>query len=229
MYATLGFLKSTAVEGGGGGGGGGPVFPIIESVTVTQDNTAPYLANMPATVAANDLLILLGAGVDPGDFSGSPSGWTLLASKTDTLNADARLYYKWAAGTEGGTSVSVFTSGPNAIFAVLRLTSALVSQNPEAGFGIGMASTNIPDPPIIDPSWITANNLIIAISVSTNTRSIVSYPAGYTFHQQSQSSSEASVFVAAKQVIVSSAENPGVFTISSPTNCYVATIAVRGA
>jgi hypothetical protein len=179
---------------------------------------------MPAAVAAGDLLIILTKVVSgTGGLTDVPSSWARVVAGIESI------MYKWAAGTEGGTLVTMPVFGSvTLLFTVLRIQGAALAQNPEGAY-LSPVNTATPNPPSVDPTWADANNLFIAWTSSTGVRNIVSYPAGYTFHQQKSDGANGTSFIAAKRSINSALEDPGVFTISSSANCAAATIAVRGA
>jgi len=85
--------------------------PVVASVTETAFDTATtaHYVNMPATVTADDLLIVLFTN-DGNAAVTTPTGWNLLASDANGTQVRLSVYYKIAAGTEGGTTVNFVTS-----------------------------------------------------------------------------------------------------------------------
>jgi hypothetical protein len=214
MFTTLGMLI----------GGGG--FPAIADSLYNEDGASPFSAVMPSTVNADDLLVLLSwRSSGTGTPSGTPSGWTLLDSAGTGF-----LYYKWAAGTEGGTLVPVTVSGSATMsFLVLRITGADPLTNPSAGAS-GLTSgsgSSVADPPANDPAWADANNLFVAGVGVANTFT-VTYPTGYSLYQKNTVGSAGAMAVAAKELASSASENPGTMTLSGTDLWYAFTLAVKG-
>lgn len=68
--------------------------------------SATISAAMPASVASGDTLVLIVTQALSPTFT-TPSGWTLYATTFTVSNVKAVIYTKTAAGTEGGTNVTV--------------------------------------------------------------------------------------------------------------------------
>jgi hypothetical protein len=208
------------LEAGGGGS------PVLAETVFNEDSVAPFQAVMPASITSNELLILVahrasGAGTPSGT---PPSGWTSLIS-----GADHQVYYKWAAGTEGGTNVTVTASGSLIMFlTLLRIIGADSAQNPEASTVATASGTNNPDPPAVDPSWADTNNLFIAVALTDDAIGVSAYPSGYTLGQASNVATSGSSGVASKTSISSAAENPGAFTFGGNMDSRAFTLAVKG-
>ena len=85
--------------------------PVVASVTETAFGTATmdHYVNMPVTVNASDLLIVLFTN-DRNESVTTPGGWSLLASDINGVHVRLSVYYKIAAGTEGGAPVNFVTS-----------------------------------------------------------------------------------------------------------------------
>jgi len=117
---------------------------------------APYSAPVPAptTVTAGDILILrvsykpllFGSAPLWRDTVSTPAGFTLLSSAlgggygdaqaTGTGNVGHKLFYKVAAGTEGGTNITVDVSGLDVGYAqILRYSNATGSWGVTASVG----------------------------------------------------------------------------------------------
>jgi hypothetical protein len=208
-------FKSGAVSGG---------FPVIANSLFNEDVSSPFTTTMPATVNVDDLLILfVHRCAGTGGPSASLSGWTLLDSATPYA-----IYYKWAAGTEDGSSVTIGSTGSPTLFCtVLRITGADRSKNPEIST-VASGNNSTPDPPFINASWPDANNLFVAVVGSDDNLSVSAYPSGYTLYQSSNVATTGAAAVAAKTSLSSASENPGAFTLSGANNWYGFTLAVKG-
>jgi len=140
------------------------------------------------------------------------------------------VFFKWATGSEDGSSVTVTEAGsPTIFFTVLRITGADSAQDPEISTVVANANSSTPDPSAIDPSWADASNLFIAVTLPDSAVSVSAYPSGYDLYQQDNISASGASGVAAKESTSSASENPGSFTLSGPSDCYSFTVAVKGA
>ena len=127
--------------------------PLVDSVTETGfgTGTTDHYVDMPATVNAGDLLIVLFTNNRVATVT-IPGGWTELASDTSGSHIRASVYYKVAAGTEGGTTVNFVTSAAEEAAAqVYRITDWHGTTPPEISTAATGTSTR-PDPASLDPS-----------------------------------------------------------------------------
>lgn len=210
-----------------------PFLPDIATDGSTGDDArgggtfTSHNVNMPATVDAGDLLLIVGMyEADPGTVS--LTGWTLIsgASASDSTSTYGRILYKVADGTEDGTTAQVATT--NSVFAShisFRVKNFDSATAPE-GAGVGCDCLTTTDPPSLTPSWGSGNTLWLAFTVREGTPgSLSSGPSGY---------SDASAFIgtnaglayAYKQVNAAS-ENPGVFTWSAGAHSVSMTVGVK--
>jgi len=205
---------------------GAPSNPLsVVEVVFNEDPATPWLAAMPAVVTANDLLIIIAhRDAGTGGPSGTPpTGWTALTSP-----AECMVYYKWAAGTEGGTNVTVNGTGGATIFStVFRIKGADPAQNPEAS-ALGALTGTAPNPPPVDPSWADYSNLFIAFVTTDDAIDVTAYPTGYILSQYSNVAVSGSSGIASKLSSSSASENPSAFTLASSADTYAGTIAVKG-
>lgn len=148
-------------------------FPTFEEVTQTQmDYSGTSIdVNMPATVNANDLLVMIvAASYLTGFIWDTPSGWTKVASRQSAYACPIAVYAKKADGTEDGGTVNVTWGGANVYRAahVYRIrqgtwgTGTVASDITATGRGDSTADTNW-DPPshasgfgAVDTFWIAA-------------------------------------------------------------------------
>jgi hypothetical protein len=210
--------------------------PDVHSVTETAfdtDSTNHYV-NMPASVNAGDLLIAL--FTNDGDAAvTTPSGWNLLASSYVINQVRLSVYYKIAAGTEGGTTVNFVTSdNEQAAAQVYRITDWQGTTPPE----ISTAATGTsaaPDPAFLDPAgWGVSNTLWLAVAGQDRGNQIgtLAYPIGYTdgiSTQSSDTNASCRIHSARRILLTASSENPGHFTIPVTEQWVAFTIAVRPA
>jgi preprotein translocase subunit YajC len=212
--------------------------PVVASVTETAfgTDTTDHYVDMPATVNAGDLLIVLFTNNDGSATVTTPGGWNALASTANGSAVRLSIYYKIAAGTEGGTTVNFATSAnEQATAQVYRITDWHGTTPPE----ISTAATNTntrPDPASLDPAgWDVADTLWIAVAGQDrgDQSGTTAYPSSYTDGISTQSSDPATTGVcrvhSARRVLAVASENPGAFTIPTSEEWVAFTIAVRPA
>jgi len=207
--------------------------PLVASVTETAFDTATtdHNVNMPATVNAGDLLIVLFTN-DGSATVTTPSGWTALAS--NSVNGAVRLsvYYKIAAGTEGGTTVNFVTSASEEAAAqVYRITNWHGTTPPEISTAVTGTST-APNPASLNPAgWDVADTLWLAVAGQDRGDQLgtTAYPASYTDGISILSSDGIGSCRthSARRVLAAASENPGAFTIPVSEEWVAFTIAVR--
>ncbi len=207
--------------------------PVVASVTETAfgTDTTDHYVSMPATVNAGDLLIVLFTN-DGGDTVTTPTGWTDLASDTRGTAVRLSVYYKIAAGTEGGTTVNFATSGSEQAAAqVYRITNWHGTTPPE----ISTAATGTdtaPDPASLNPAgWDVADTLWLAVAGQNrgDQSGTTAYPASYTdgISTLSSDGNKSCRTHSARRVLAAASEDPGAFTIPVSEQWIAFTIAVR--
>jgi len=206
--------------------------PAVASVTQTafSSDTTTHNVSMPATVNAGDLLIVLFTN-DGSATVTIPAGWTQLASTVNSDQVRLSVYYKIAAGTEGGTTVNFVTSASEQAAAqVYRITNWHGTTPPE----ISTAATNTtvaPDPASLNPAgWDVANTLWLAVAGQDQGGVGVTYPTSYTDGISTASSTTGTGrcrTFSARRTLAAASENPGAFTIGAPEEWVAFTIAVR--
>jgi len=225
MALALSFSLATAVPA--------LAAPVVDSVTETAFDTATtdHYVNMPAAVNAGDLLIVLFTN-DRSESVTTPGGWSLLASDTNGAHVRLSVYYKIAAGTEGGTQVNLITSAAEEAAAqVYRITSWHGTTPPE----ISTAATGTsaaPDPSSLNPAgWDVANTLWLAVAGQDrgDQAGTTAYPDSYTDGTSTLSSEGTGSCrtLSAHRVLAAVSEDPGAFTIPASEQWVAFTIAVR--
>ena len=210
--------------------------PVVASVTETAfgTDTTDHYVDMPATVNAGDLLIAL--FTNDGDATvTTPAGWTELASNETDGAVRLSVYYKIAAGTEGGTTVNLVTSATEQAAAqVYRITDWQGTTPPEISTAATDTST-APDPAFLDPAgWGVSNTLWLAVAGQDrgDQPGTLAYPISYTDGISTQSSSGVGVcrtHSARRVLLTATSEDPGPFTIPVTEQWVAFTIAVRPA
>jgi len=206
--------------------------PVVAAVTGTAfgTDTTDHYVNMPATVTAGDLLIVPFTN-DGSATVTTPAGWSLLASNANGSAVRLSVYYKIAAGTEGGTTVNFVTSpAEEAAALVYRITNWQGTTPPAISTGATGTST-APNPPSLDPAgWDFADTLWLAVAGQDrgDQPGTTAYPAHYSGTNTLSSSGTGSCrTLSAHRALPTASENPGAFTIPVSEDWVAFTIAVR--
>lgn len=224
-------------------GGGCTLFPTVASADTSNSNTENTTNNvtMPATVEANDLLlVMLTTDGGTGSTVTTPGGWTQVGgtSYTNGTNVRASLYAKIAVGNEDGLNVNFVTNNNEKSAAVVyRILAGSWYGTISTGVewtGSSAGNTTTPDPPSLNPSnWATENTLWIGYIGGSTYTGVTTTPNG--FYNQSHvntgttDASGASATTARKNSVIGSVD-PSTFTMTGTTTQGVqATIAVRPA
>jgi hypothetical protein len=209
--------------------------PVATSVTETTFGTdaTDHYVNMPATVDAGDLLIVIFTN-DGDAIVTTPAGWTQLASNLSGTAVRLSVYYKIAAGDEDSTTVNfVASAGEQAAAQVYRITDWHGTTPPEistAATGTGVR----PNPASLDPvGWGAADTLWLAAAGQDrgDQTGTTGYPAHYTDGVSTLSSNQTAScrILSARWVGTVASEDPGAFTIPVTEEWIAFTVAVRPA
>jgi preprotein translocase subunit YajC len=208
--------------------------PVVDSVTETAfgTDTTDHYVDMPATVDAGDLLIVLFTNDGTATVT-TPAGWNPLASDISNQHVRLSVYYKVAAGTEDGTTVNFVTSdSEQAAAQVYRITNWHGTTPPEISTA-AIDSGTTPDPPSLDPvGWDVADTLWLAVAgQNRGDQGTPTYPASYTdgISTLSANNNKSCRTLSARRVLAAASEDPGVFTIPASEQWVAFTIAVRPA
>ncbi len=206
--------------------------PLVASVTETAfgTDTTDHHVDMPATVDAGDLLIVLFTN-DENTIVNTPTGWNLMTSDANGPHVRLSVYYRIAAGTEGGTTVNfVTTSAEEAVAQVYRVTNWHGITPPEISTAATGTDTT-PDPASLDPTgWDVADTLWLAVAgQDRGDQGTPTYPASYTNGISTLSSNGTGrcQIHSARRVLAAASEDPGAFTIPVSEQWVAFTIAVR--
>lgn len=211
-----------------------PMLPTSASYpTVVNTNTGTYAAgspwavNLPASIVAGNLLLLVLTSVENVP-SATPSGWTQLSGLGGSGEVVLYTYYKTASGSEGST-VNVTNAG-------IRVASSVCFQI--SGWGgtpevttIAHGTSTTPDPASITPSWGALPTLFILGLGIYGTQSVSANPTNYGNAVEAyQSSGLSNRTVTVRREATTTTEDPDAFTLSgTPTSRRVQTIAIKSA
>jgi hypothetical protein len=209
--------------------------PLVASVAETAfgTDTPNHYVNMPTTVDAGDLLIVLFTSEGPATVV-TPAGWTKMASNSYDWYVRLSAYYRIAAGDEDGTTVNFETSSDQEAAAqVYRITNWHGTTAPE----ISTAATDsraAPNPAPLNPAgWDVENTLWIAVAGQDrgDQTGTTDYPAGYTdgISTLSSAGTGSCRTLSARRVLATASEDPGAFTIPVADEWVAFTIAIRPA
>jgi uncharacterized repeat protein (TIGR02543 family) len=208
--------------------------PVVNSVTETAFDTdaTEHYVNMPTTVDAGDLLIVLFTN-DGDTLVNTPAGWSLMASDVNSPHVRLSVYYKIAAGTEDDTTVNFVTeTAEEAAAQVYRITNWHGTTPPEISTAV-TGSGKTPDPASLDPAgWDVADTLWLAVAgQDKGDEQPPTYPASYTdgISTLSSTGNEGCQTHSARRVLTAASEDPGAFTIPANNKWVAFTIAVRPA
>jgi len=208
-------------------------FPQVESVTTSAGTTATATVDMPESVDAGDLLLILLQ--DFGSDITSPDGWTELYNATHGTYPNGRcaVFVKKAAGTEGGGSVSI-TLGSYQYWAALTYRISAWSgtiTDVEATGTTGLDDS--PNPPSETATWGSADNLFLALAgAGDDDATFSAAPTNYSNLQQQAGgggSNNSCEVAGAEREYASASDNPGTFTLSEIEAWHAITVVIKPA
>lgn len=213
------------------GGSSPPTSLAIAATNTYSDNSGlgSHPINLPAGIAAGDLLLLF-VIINGAPTVTDPSGYTPLVSTQ--VGDTQRVYAKIATGSEGPTETLAITGSQRVNAVSYRITGNRngVTSSEISVSAVSAANTATPDPPSLTPSWGSAENLWIGVTLSQDGGyTFSSYPTNYDLGQlnvQSSTGNGNGVSVAAR-LLTASSEDPGVFTTVTNRARQTYTLAVR--
>lgn len=143
-----------------------------------------HTVTLPATVNAGDLIVVIfhvdGNPTVTWDNS-SQGTWTALnfSPYQDSTAIATHAYYKSAAGTEDGGTLTITTDVNEAATFVCFAIEGWHGTTAPEGTGFRTTGTTI-DPPSHAASWGSAANLWLAIGASDGSSQASGWPAGYS-------------------------------------------------
>jgi hypothetical protein len=202
-----------------------PALAGSAATTTSAGVTSPMTLNLPASIAAGDLLVCQIARRGGSQTYTFPAGWVQVSGAASLENAQGQfdLFYKIADGTEGATiSVSSTVAGSNRMTCwIARFTGADNAGTPVAAAAAeGSATDANPDPPNFAPGLGARDFLWFAVQISESTaQSVTAYPTNYTGNQTSLNGALASTtgmrHSFASRALNASSEDPGTFTMTA--------------
>lgn len=206
-------------------------YPSVTGVTTAgpASSQATAVVNLPASVAAGDLLIVAKAADANASVSTWPSPWVELKDEAYTGGV-ITVGYCIASG--GETTVSISQTAERWTAVAFRITGWHGTTPPEIS-AIAPFTGTAPDSPSLTASWGSADNLwltLFGVDDSAGTSSVTGYPASYVLVNLSVPgpSSGASMGAAGRQNTTAT-ENPGAFTTSVSETGGAYTLVIRPA
>lgn len=196
----------------GPGVGSSSAFPAVMATNTSFDttNSTSKTVNLPASIAAGELLVIIIATGNTATVSAS--GWTFLSQDSNGTISTMTLGYKTATGAEGAT-VTVTLGTARKFAATSYRISGWGGAAPEKGTAATGSSVS-PDPPSLTPSWGTKNTLWLAAYSSNGSAGATGYPSSYSngiTATTGATATQVSIASAERQRSASS-EDPGAFT-----------------
>ena len=208
-------------------------FPTVESVTETSfaSATTAHECDLPATVNAGDLLLLIFAN-DGNTVQTTPSGWTALDKQTQGNQVYGGVYALDAAGTEGGGTVDVVTASAEAgsghVYRITGWGGDVATHIDISALAFG--TSDLPNPLTVTAGWGSEDNLFLAIacagdddeSVNTgpiNYTNIIDVACGAGANNSGRSYS-------ARRNLAAASDNPGSFDLTGSENWVAWTVVV---
>lgn len=215
-------------------------FPVIESQGPAANNATggaatngataatSHVVVLPATVSVGATLLVVGRVAVVGAVGVSGGGWTIVQSATDASDDTSFWMYKStaAAGTEGGTSITV-THGSGKMtahaFSITGATDPAVQPPQSSTIAIGTGSN--PGPTIATPTGGAKDYLWIAVGMADgeHTSPPATIPVNYGGSRGESTGTggvagtNATSFIATRNLNAAS-EDPGTWTTSVAVN-----------
>lgn len=199
-------------------------FPVVAgaAATVTDGgagSSSSFSINLPASVAAGDLILLFISTV--AGVTVTLSGYTsILAGGTHTLN----LYYKHAVGGET-TAAGTFSGSTTFGAAAYRITGASTSLAPVAS-AIATATGNAPDSASLTSGFGSVNTLWLSLFATGGAATLTGGATNYTTVCNSSTTGGGGLLGGGSRALNAATENPPQFSISTVVSWGAYTVAV---
>lgn len=156
-------------------------FPAVEATAVTDGSTAAtsHATNLPATVSAGALLIIVGRAAVAGAVAVTGGGWTITQDSSDASDDVTFWMYRntLAAGTEDGTTITI-THGNGKMSAVsFSITGAQdpATQAPQSS-SVAVGTDGAPNATTCTPTGGAKDYLWIVMHGADGEHTISTYP-----------------------------------------------------
>ena len=212
-------------------------FPYVQDsrVTANPDFTTSHTVGLPTIIDAGDLIVISFACLTnvTVTFPNEGVDWFEIFSRDQSNQTHLSIAYKIADGSEGGTNISVSTSGSSkSVHAVYSISDHNSSTNPpEASTGANGFGSNA-DPDSLTASWGADDNMFIVASGFDGTfptGSIV-WPTNYDDNRLSPYSGNngARTLVATREWSSTATQDPSTWIIENMQDWVACTVVVQG-
>lgn len=205
-------------------------FPTIAATntSVNSPATTSHTVNLPASISANDLLIVV-FGVANMPTITTPSGWTLLRNVVERPGISEThqfsIFYKVASGSEGATLTITTGTSNRSAHVSYRITTATYTGSPEASTGTS-AGTGDANPDSLTPSGGAKDYLWLAVG-GLRSQTFSGVPTSYSTLVTAATSSQIAVGTGNRQLNATS-EDPGTFSDSGDCEWTACTVSIAG-
>jgi hypothetical protein len=217
-------------------------FPVILSTTITEvdaDETA-WDFNLPATIAAGDLLLLVAQGSESSGsaaytVSGPGGGWV---EKADNQMIDTRgvmgIFVKVADGSEDGGTVTITATQTAAhvgiVFRIQAGTWGGTTNDVEVSSWTTVEDVTTIDVAALTPSWGSADTMWLAAFGEDEIFGTPTPPASYGTNVEASALDTNETYVSVvRRENTTATENPGNFVAGSTDQMGTILIGVRPA
>lgn len=193
---------------------------IATNITTATD---PWTVNLPASIAAGDLLVLFTRAAGAQSPT-TPSGWTLFRQSVDDANDDiTQVYWRVADGSEGSTMSFDWSAAAKGCAICWRITGADTTKSPRPieGQAANVGTTANANPNAASGLDGSRDYLFLVILAMDSETATFTAPSGYSNTVTANSGTAGAVATncmaagASRQATVSS-EDPAAWTSSAP-------------
>lgn len=208
-----------------------PTLAAAPTTTIRDTSATDDVCNLPASIAAGDLIILIHAK----DLDGTrtfPGSWVEIKDVTIVATASFGAAYLIAAG--GETTVTVTTTASDRMVCIaFRIAAANWHGTTPPEISTGTTGTSAaPDPDAVTASWGSADNLFVAISARDESalQTTSAYPTNYGANNTEvvNVSSGACISIGTRELAAAS-DDPGAFTITASEQWDSFTLVIKPA
>lgn len=204
--------------------GAGPLPPTMVQVFsgAGSGRVTSFSATWPIPCAAGNVLFIEAITETANAAPSTPAGWNLWTTAAAGTGFRHHIFWKTAAG--GETSQTI-TMGNNTYAWITREISGWDAGAEVSAAYVITGSGNTGDPPSLALSAATSYLVVSGAGYAGSSPNFVSYSSGYGIGQanvKSTTSNIMSVASAAKEVIASASEDPGViaWSATAPSAAY---------
>lgn len=201
-----------------------PVYQDVGRYYVASGLT--HALTMPASIAANELLIAIVANDAVTLSAMAELGWCLVAAGRSGGTGDSiRVFSKKASGSEGTTQNLILPATEGVAAHVYRISGA--DWTIEAVVNEATATGNTIVVPSLSPSWGSADCIWIEAAVAVGMTGISSMSSGYSAGiYDGSNSSAAAALISAYRTATTGTESPGNITSTGSTGALYASVLI---